>query len=999
MLLCAVVAFAACEQIYVDVVSDIAAGDRCLSVSFEGQDTRIQLNEAQKTVWTDGDILSVFYRSTVNEEWQFKGKTGDRTGDIVPVDNTLNPPYTHNRVVVIYPYNENYYLNTETYSIEASLPAVQNYLKDSYGTNGNIMVSSSDYKQVSLKSVCGWLKVQLTGDGEVVKSITLRGNNGEQVAGEIHINTSDATCVVASASGDAGESEVGGTLVRPGTILTEVTLDCGDGVTLGEEATAFYIALPPQTFEKGFSVSVECADGSVMNKATTKSVTISRNTIQPFSALEYSGVVAMPNNQIRYTSPYKISFSATADFGATLVSHEWDSESGRGVMIFDGDVTQIPASSFYGDKLTEMHLPASITKIGKTAFDYCSDLTSVFIYDLVAWCNVEIEGSASTSPLYYGDLYINGELVTDLVIPYGITELKDNVFTGCNLLQSVHIPDSVTSIGRCAFHNCTKVSSIDIPNSVTFIGEQAFSNWHSLESVHIPDSVTVIEDGAFYVCKKIREFTGKYAEDGGKCLVYNGRLIDFADACGDTSYTIPEGVTAIGAYAFRSSKLVNVVIPEGVTEIGSWAFGYNESMESITIPTTLKRVGDTAFYICKKNKRVYIEDLAAWCEIEFDDSYTPLNDNGYLYVNNTCVTKLDIPANTTKIGDYAFAYFDNFESVNIPEGVESIGTYSFFMCENLKSVSLPNSVKSIGDSAFSLCYKLADINIPDGLTAISASMLYKCYSLTEVHIPASVCSIGEAAFYDCDSLKDVYCYASAPASTPYGYYSYWNAFEGCPSDLKIYVYDEFVDAYKSAWSRYKDYIVGFGNYPNATTSFIYYTTTDEQIVEPVSLSIKSNTYSNGVGVIEVYGELAIISSGAFENCTTLTSINLPNSVSIIDRIAFMGCTNLASCDLPDSLVELGNNVFEGCSKLTTMTLPATMRSIGKSAFYECSGMKTLYCKSITPPTLGVSALSRTGSCKFYVPTQSLEEYKTTSYWKSYASRINGYDFDVNEVAE
>ena len=113
----------------------------------------------------------------------------------------------------------------------------------------------------------------------------------------------------------------------------------------------------------------------------------------------------------------------------------------------------------------------------------------------------------------------------------------------------------------------------------------------------------------------------------------------------------------------------------------------------------------------------------------------------------------------------------------------------------------------------------------------------------------------------------------------------------------------------------------------------------------------------------------------------------------------MGCTNLASCDLPDSLVELGNNVFEGCSKLTTMTLPATMRSIGKSAFYECSGMKTLYCKSITPPTLGVSALSRTGSCKFYVPTQSLEEYKTTSYWKSYASRINGYDFDVNEVAE
>ena len=251
-------AFAACEQAPIEEAHGVADSNRSLEVSFEGgDDTRIQLQNG-KTVWTKGDHVSVFYRSTVNEEWQFDGETGDRTGQIVPVDNSVNPPATHNRVVVIYPYNNEYYLNTETYSIEASLPAVQNYLKDSYGTNGNIMVSSNDYKQVSLKSVCGWLKLQLTGDGEVVKSITLRGNNGEQVAGELHINTSDATCVLASASGDAGESEVGGTLVRPGTILTEVTLDCGEGVALGKEATAFYIALPPQTFESGFTVDIEC---------------------------------------------------------------------------------------------------------------------------------------------------------------------------------------------------------------------------------------------------------------------------------------------------------------------------------------------------------------------------------------------------------------------------------------------------------------------------------------------------------------------------------------------------------------------------------------------------------------------------------------------------------------------------------------------------------------------------------------------------------------------
>ena len=375
-------AFAACEQAPIEEAHGVADSNRSLEVSFEGgDDTRIQLQNG-KTVWTKGDHVSVFYRSTVNEEWQFDGETGDRTGQIVPVDNSVNPPATHNRVVVIYPYNNEYYLNTETYSIEASLPAVQNYLKDSYGTNGNIMVSSNDYKQVSLKSVCGWLKLQLTGDGEVVKSITLRGNNGEQVAGELHINTSDATCVLASASGDAGESEVGGTLVRPGTILTEVTLECGEGVTLGAEATSFYIALPPQTFESGFTVDIECDGYEAMTLSTSNALTIERNTIQPMAAKEYAPSV--PNNQIWYTSsdgnvvtPYK-----TNVFGATIISNKYN--NGMGVITFDGDVTSIGERAFrFCDSLTSVNIPDSVTSIGESAFESCHSLTSVNIPDRV----------------------------------------------------------------------------------------------------------------------------------------------------------------------------------------------------------------------------------------------------------------------------------------------------------------------------------------------------------------------------------------------------------------------------------------------------------------------------------------------------------------------------------------------------------------------------------------------------------------------------------------
>ena len=140
---------AACSQdVIVEVQNPTADLTRTINVSLEGEDTRIQLNDELKTVWTKDDLVSVFYRSTVNEQWQFQGETGDRSGDIMPVDSSINPPATTNHIVVVYPYNEGYFYNSETRNVQASLPAEQTYLKDSYGLNGNIMISSSEYNQI-----------------------------------------------------------------------------------------------------------------------------------------------------------------------------------------------------------------------------------------------------------------------------------------------------------------------------------------------------------------------------------------------------------------------------------------------------------------------------------------------------------------------------------------------------------------------------------------------------------------------------------------------------------------------------------------------------------------------------------------------------------------------------------------------------------------------------------------------------------------------------------
>lgn len=259
-----------------------------LIVGFEGDDeTRIQLNEDQRTVWNNGDIVTVYYKSDANQKWKFNGETGSRTAQLQRVEKGTATTKT-TRVVVVYPYNENYEFNTETCNICTQLPDTQHYLAGSYGKDGNIMVSSDEYNQFRLKSVYGWLKLKIKGDGERVRVITFRGNNGEQVAGEAYIYTQDASMSLAADMLIPGEdNDVGGSLIFEDTILTKLALDCGTGVTLSEEATSFYIALPPQIYSKGFTVEIKTTDGKKMIKSTDVELAIERNHIQPMAEFSF----------------------------------------------------------------------------------------------------------------------------------------------------------------------------------------------------------------------------------------------------------------------------------------------------------------------------------------------------------------------------------------------------------------------------------------------------------------------------------------------------------------------------------------------------------------------------------------------------------------------------------------------------------------------------------------------------------------------------------------
>ena len=379
----------------------------------------------------------------------------------------------------------------------------------------------------------------------------------------------------------------------------------------------------------------------------------------------------------------------------------------RSIVISDG-TAGIGRYAFGGcTKLSSITVASSVAAVSTGAFDKCTALKSVYINDVGAWCNIVAEDA--NQPIFPSatKLYLGGKLVTELVIPDGVTKINDYAFTAFADIVSAVIPDSVTRIGDSAFSDCTGLTSISIGAGLEYIGESAFSGCESLLEISLPRTVSYVGDNAFYYCVSLGSVN---IED-----IAAWCAIDFGNyASNPIRYS--EKLCLDGKLA------TDIELPVGITEISDYAFYYCKTIASITIPEGVTRIGYQAFYECDG------------------------------------LSDIDIPASVEEISDYAFYNCTRLERIGFSDSsrLSSIGKSAFKYCTALLAIELPDGVGVLGDSAFASCTLLGSAVLPDGLTALGNYTFSDCISLSELVVGSSLQTVGDYAFSECEALTDVY---------------------------------------------------------------------------------------------------------------------------------------------------------------------------------------------------------------------------------------------------
>lgn len=697
-------------------------------------------------------------------------------------------------------------------------------------------------------------------------------------------------------------------------------------------------------------------------------------------------------------------------------------------------ITVIGRNAFKGTGITSLVIPSSVTQIEAYAFEGCSGMQSITIPDTVEYMDqnafygcdglviIGSEGSeaqrfasdngfmfatSKTNDYYYyvelikdekpdGTEYVKDRTVTlikyigtqtsgDITLPssisgYRVAKAENNLFNGASGFSSITIPYSIVNIGDYAFNNCFNVK-INIQGELLSVGKSAFNNCNMInDTVVFADGATVAEK-AFYDCTSLKTVIMPNTSSIGSS-VFSGctsmeayyytlnydegtAAINRYEKASDRSYTqVPDiicdhVVTVIGSNAFYKLPLTKVVLPESVEIIGSYAFNGCSELTEITIPLSITQIDKYAFSGCVGLKSLYISNSLTTIG---EKVFSGCNNLVILGIANSLIHQYAVSSGiifaTSMTSDYYY-YVDENKKVTLVKYIGSTSADAIL----LPAIIGTYKVTGIGDNLFKGYSELTAINIPQDIDTIGAYAFYNCTN-ADISYNGTISSVGKYAFYNCKKLSGTIVFNTSAKQIPE------RAFEEC-TDITTIILPSSTSVVSSAFS-------------GCTNSEKYYYTIDSnsaiinkfeqssraatqipsQICGKNVTEISSNVFNKKTSLtnIDIPDTIEKIGDGAFAYCTGLTYINIPESLKVIGINAFYNCYN-AQFSITNPIESLGErvfyncrglsgeitlangadcvpaNAFYGCSKLTSVKLPSTVITIGESAFANCIGLK------------------------------------------------------------
>ena len=514
-------------------------------------------------------------------------------------------------------------------------------------------------------------------------------------------------------------------------------------------------------------------------------------------------------------------------------------------------------------------VPENVRYIGSCAFAY----TKASLVDL---------GSVTE----IGDSAFAASSLSAVVIPDTVISMGEYAFQSSAYLSSVKIGNGLRSISKEAFEYCSNLSEITIPAGIESIGKSAFKLAGLRKLIFENNSrLTVISDEAFFRCPLTSvNFSDSLMNIGGSA---------FAECFSLSSISFGEGssLQSIGAAAFRYAPLATVAFPANIRMIGDYAFADTAIAGSVTIPASLESLGGGAFGACHALIEIKVESgNKIYADID-GVVYTKDGKVVIAYPAGNPAENYTVLDGTQKIGIAAFYGSWNLRGVTVPAGVDEFYEYAFFDCEGIYGYSLPDTLETVGPYSMAKNYSLSSVSLPDSVINIGRyafaydSSLYTVYisdtsklarisfasfalsGIQTMRIPANVSTVAQYAFEGCKQLTSVTFAAGSKLQSISAYF-----FLGCDS-------------------------------------------------------IQNITFENG-------SALTSIQAHGLEGMKNLTSIDFGDArLTNIDNYAFRYCSSLATLNLPDTLINIGRFAFYKCTALSSLTVPETIEHIGSYAFH------------------------------------------------------------------